>query len=402
MTPTSAGSVPKVGANRANILLGILGAGIVIVILVLWLAPQKGLADLAERLRAVDPILYWLGIIAAMVLALGLIGRAVNQRWLGVLIDSTNTMSLSRLQVTLWTTLVLSSYLMLALPRVFGAMTPIDKLAKDDAMMQQCMKDKPAGFVPTVADCGGGALEITFPPELVLAMGISLTSFAGSHLIQSVKSNRQVDVTELDRKVNDAEAKARAARDVHEKAVTDSRQPAVDLKAAQDAFNQVEAELAKDPESAPLKVKRDMTRFALETRRAANQSAIDNLTQAAVDLDAAQKALDNTKKDAETARTQAEGVLHKKDSAAQASWNDLFRGNEISNYSQVDMGKVQMFFFTVIILLAYGAAVAALLRSGTAMLNPLGIGYPPFSDSLNALLGISHGAYLTSKATVRS
>ena len=129
-----------------------------------------------------------------MLAMLGLIGRAAANVWLGALIDFTNTMSLSRLQVTLWTVIVLSAYLVISIPRIFGSMTPIEQLSPDDPFLEQCEEGKSAEFHPTVADCGGGPLQITFPPEVLLAMGISLAAFAGWHLIQGAKSNQQLNI----------------------------------------------------------------------------------------------------------------------------------------------------------------------------------------------------------------
>jgi hypothetical protein len=130
--------------------------------------------------------------------------------------------------------------------------------------------------------------------------------------------------------------------------------------------------------------------------------SFNDLNQTLADVNAAQQALDAVKKDEQVARTETEGLLHKNDDVSQASGIDIFRGNLISNYLQVDFGKVQMFFFTVVVVVAYGAAVAVLLRTCADVLNPLGVGLPPFSDSLNGLLAISHGTCLTTKATAQS
>lgn len=59
------------------------------------------------------------------------------------------------------------------------------------------------------------------------------------------------------------------------------------------------------------------------------------------------------------------------------------------------MSKVQMFFFTIIIILAYAAALGTMF--GTA--RPTGIdAFPALNESVVALLGISQAGYLTYKA----
>ena len=396
-------SDPKTRANRANTVLMILFGSAAVALGTLILAPD-GFIGLARFLGGMDLVIYWALVMALMVVLLGLIGRATNRRWLGVLIDSTNTMSLARLQVTLWTILVLSAYLLIALPRVFG-MLPIDKLDKGDPMLQQCMEGKPASFVPTMDNCGGGALKITFPPELVLAMGISLASFAGSHLIQNVQRNRGVDLSEQDRKVNDAMNKLAQVQQLYDAAQQASRQPSLDYAQAQQAYAAAAMSVSNPPagaKAADLTDQLNQAKMDLDARLAVYKKAVDALGQAQADLDAARKALDIAQQDAQAARTEAEGVLHKNASADQASVSEMFRGTEISNCAQVDLSKVQMFFFTVVVLLAYAVATAGLLHSGSAMMNPLGVNFPPFSESLNALLAISHGTYLTAKATVQN
>ena len=78
--------------------------------------------------------------------------------------------------------------------------------------------------------------------------------------------------------------------------------------------------------------------------------------------------------------------------------SDLFQGDEIGDYYLVDLSKVQMFFFTVAIVVSYAAALAGILNDQAALMNPLGVDFPSFSSSLNALLAISHAGYLTVKS----
>lgn len=72
---------------------------------------------------------------------------------------------------------------------------------------------------------------------------------------------------------------------------------------------------------------------------------------------------------------------------------DLFRGEEAGNAELVDLGRVQMCLFTAVALLVYFAACwTAFAREGAAALA-----FPAVSQSLVALLGISHATYLAGK-----
>lgn len=117
---------------------------IVLVVFVLfWCAVAIGIGRLTVAAVGLRPL--W-GICAlGMIILLALAGREINGQWLGILIDTRNKMSLSRLQITLWTVMVLSAYLMMAMPRVA-------------AMLGGTLNQQQA-------------LDISFPEELILAMG---------------------------------------------------------------------------------------------------------------------------------------------------------------------------------------------------------------------------------------
>ncbi|MBI5653819.1 MAG: hypothetical protein HZC40_25720, partial [Chloroflexi bacterium] len=106
---------------RRDIFPGLISAGILIITLA-WLFFGGGMALLAQ----IDIVAKWLAVIALMVFALGWIGHANTSapgkpgRWLGILIDSSYRMSLSRLQITLWTVVALSAWLVIVLPRLLG------------------------------------------------------------------------------------------------------------------------------------------------------------------------------------------------------------------------------------------------------------------------------------------
>ena len=99
--------------------------------------------------------------------------------------------------------------------------------------------------------------------------------------------------------------------------------------------------------------------------------------------------------DAVKVDTKNKSVILKNMSLEDARWGDLLKGDEVGNAEHVDMGKLQMFFFTFILAVGYGAAIAAIFNST----GPI-TGLPPVDDGMNVLLGISQTGYLASKAIV--
>ena len=76
-----------------------------------------------------------------------------------------------------------------------------------------------------------------------------------------------------------------------------------------------------------------------------------------------------------------------------ASFSNLFEGEEAGNAARVDLAKVQMFYFTVILVLAYAVALGKMFASNTFITE-----FPSLDPSMIWLLGISHGGYLLHKA----
>jgi hypothetical protein len=77
---------------------------------------------------------------------------------------------------------------------------------------------------------------------------------------------------------------------------------------------------------------------------------------------------------------------------------DLFQGDEIGNAAHLDLGKVQMFFFTLVLVLTYGVALASAFVHGSSAITEL----PPVDPGMAALLGISHAGFLTNNAIPHS
>ena len=89
----------------------------------------------------------------------------------------------------------------------------------------------------------------------------------------------------------------------------------------------------------------------------------------------------------------AEGQLALNKDISDARWSDLFTGEETGNWEILDLGKIQMFFFTLIVLLTYGYALRFVLTGEPPLTS-----FPELDQSMLALLGISHTAYLGYKA----
>lgn len=90
------------------------------------------------------------------------------------------------------------------------------------------------------------------------------------------------------------------------------------------------------------------------------------------------------------------GKIFGRSAAEDASWFDLFRGDEVSNVDSPDLSKVQQFLITLILLGVYAAALwASFSRQGPSA--PI-LTLPDFSERFVWLMGISHTGYLAYKA----
>jgi hypothetical protein len=81
----------------------------------------------------------------------------------------------------------------------------------------------------------------------------------------------------------------------------------------------------------------------------------------------------------------------------------MFQGDEVGNTAYItayiDVSKLQMFYVTIVAIVAYSYA----LYSAISHIYPQeGFAMPIPPSALVALLGISHAAYLTSKTTQHS
>jgi len=223
----------------------------------------------------------WIVALTALVVFTLVVGHGVTGVWKGAFVDDRNRMSLSRLQMLLWTVVVISAFGTIAIGRLHQIpLRPSDVVA---------------------------ALDIGVPQTIWLLLGISTASFVGSPLIKN---------------------------------------------------SQKDPELQLSPER--------------QARLLENQGT-------------------------DPASVTVEGQIVKNKSIDEATFADMFMGETVANATHLDVGKMQMFFFTALIMFAYAFAIGASLR-----LSSLPTSLPDVGSGMLPLLGLSHGGYLMSKATAQT
>ncbi len=230
----------------------------------------------------------WIGTLVLLAGFATVAGHGILGLWMGLLIDERNKMSLSRLQMILWTIVVLSGFLTAALWNIRPEHGQVN------------------------------ALSIAVPAQLWLLMGISTTSLIGSPLIRSTKMTEPI------------------------------------------AENAAQSQL--------IEFQNTMTRSAL---------ALQGLPDSVI-------------------ATLGKIVIWKWPGDARLA--DLFQGEEIGNAAHLDLGKVQMFYFTLVMVLTYAVMLGAIFSTTTGTINAL----PSLPDGMVALLGISNGGYLVNKVIPHS
>ena len=248
-------------------LIGLIG----LIFGVLLIPPNEVIPGLAPPAHG---LVAWLIVAGLLTVAFVTIGRGTTGLWAGLLIDPRNKMSLSRLQLSLWTILVLSAFLTVAMFNI----------RKDP-------QENP--------------LNIAVPPQVWGLLGISTTSFVAAGAIKSQKKNLEVD------------------------------------------------------EKAKMKTTEAMDKVGEDSGKLA----------------------------------EPQGALVAYKAPACASVADLFKGDEVISAAYFDLSKVQVLFFTLIVVFAYAAEVGAMLYGGRSI-----FALPELSTGIVTLLGISHAGYLTSKS----
>jgi hypothetical protein len=381
--------------------------------------------------------LRWLLVIAVFVALLVMVGREVTGNEVdvrlrsgrtetrfapgrvdGVLIDARNKISLSRLQLILWTVVILSAWVTLALHRVIPVIQG-RLFATDTQLVQEVAGLLAGGEEPGEADVRRAAavleqitgadvtipaedgtdeaapavlydpLAIGLPQEVLLALGISITSLAGAGLIKTNQATNDEGRAQ--------EVALERTRSALERASIDNTA----LEKAQGEYQDTLESLAPA--------------LSLESLDVDPQARADALAAAELDPAAAAKKKEVRVAEAAARQTQtraeelvdaqmnAVGELHANPSIADARWSDMMRGDTVANFQFADLGKIQMFFFTVILVFTYAALIWSIMsmpQAGQVLQLVPSMSLPAFSESLVLTLALSHGGYLATKTTV--
>ncbi len=336
----------------------------------------------------------WLVVIGLFILFLAHIGQRITSKdgkggkWDGVLIDDRKKISLSRLQIILWTTVVLSAWSVIALQRAASVLAGNPVLKNNEI------------------------LNIVIPPYLLLAMGISVTSLAGAELIKANKTAETSDsktITKLDSQIqNKQEEIGNLQKQIDEATkifidstpllnnILDNIKNYLTIPQQDNSIDYQKATL-QDLINKSNKPKDEIKEDEINKLLTERNRILKKISEANIE-DAQKK-----KKDAEDdlnkmemSRQKANGAIAINSDIADAKWNDLFRGDLISNYYQVEISKVQMFFFTVVLVFIYGTLIWVLLGDSNSLSSP-SVLMPDFSSSMVQILGISHAGYLAVK-----
>ncbi|MEZ4668470.1 MAG: hypothetical protein R3E39_11185 [Anaerolineae bacterium] len=273
----------------------------------------------------------WLILLGLFMAMTLVLSRAFTRRWLGILIDERNKYSLSRFQMALWTLIILSSFMAAVLANV-----RLNLLV----------------YV-------GGAVD---PPQLINASPGSLVSdvliYVG--VLQANESNtgwNSVEGVDLSQ-INLAEP------------VKDGQRIYVPRTGESLPLDSVVRSQVEISPTTPLSIQIPGEVWVL--------LGISTTSLVASPLIKGQKS----------------NVIVQNHTASEARFSDLFKGEESGNFNLLDLSKLQMMYFTLIVIGAYMIAVANMfLNTNTAIAS-----LPALDGGVVAMLGVSHAGYLGNKA----
>ena len=333
-------STQKMGSNKNSKYATGLSIISIVAIFVVGLVVPKGLN--------------WFFVMVFMICFIASIGWLRTGRLSGIFINERNLMSLSRFQLVLWTLIVLSAFLTIALARISAS----------------------------VAD----PLAIELPEQLWTLLGISTASLVGSPLILSTK---------LQKTPTPKEEEAFIAKKVAKIDKEDAETIAAN-------FTKIKGEDITDTETYTERIFENTTMGTGLTTLAKEKEELEKeqkqkearLTTLAKDKEKLEKKQKKIVAVARAAGAERNGTLNFNVDIQDASFSDLFQGDEEANCTHIDMAKVQVFFFTLIIAFSYMVLLVNLILNSEA--PELG-SFPKLDDGLVALLGISTAGYLGNK-----
>ena len=121
--------------------------------------------------------------------------------------------------------------------------------------------------------------------------------------------------------------------------------------------------------------------------------AILSLRAAATDQATDQQLSAAQERDVSSAGLVAQGQVVGRSNADQASWTDLFTGEEAATAGRVDLFKVQQALLTTVIVTVYLGSTLKLFAGAEPVTT-----MPPIGEGMAELLAISHAGYLAYKA----
>lgn len=327
----------------------------------------------------------WVTMMVAFTLFLGVVGKQVTHDQIngkkgridGILIDNRYKMSLSRFQIILWTVLALSAFTVISLDRVSASLNE-EAITAQPATGQQ--SETPDTQVDTYSP-----LNIRFPDELLIAMGISVTSLAGASWIKSKKTETQ---------------SSKVISLLSDQRITATKR----LDSANEAFKKAEDKLADIADQIQAYKNIPETDVPAYQKAQLELERIEKVDKpaAAAELEAAKKNLETSQKELteiQKGEESRKGDIHVNDNLEQANWGDMFRGELVSNWRLVDPSKIQMFLISILLIFTYATLIWVQLSGDPSWRTDLIVDLPSFSDSMVAFLGISHAGYLVIKQT---
>lgn len=150
--------------------------GVLIVIVLLICAVLLNFFGQKGGILGLERQYLWLWTAGLFVISFLILGKAVHNRFSGVLIDRDNRISLSRFQIVIWTLVLVSS---LFTAGIGNAVLPIDKF---DEYRNQCVAKE--GGEEEIAACPEGPLDINIPPEVWALLGLGALSAVAAPAIK--------------------------------------------------------------------------------------------------------------------------------------------------------------------------------------------------------------------------
>lgn len=292
---------------------------------------------IAGFMEVIRPFWIWIILLALFVLMTLLLSRTFTRRWLGILIDDRNKYSLSRLQMILWTLIILSSFMASVLANVQLNLLVL----VSGAVEEQKVLYVPSGWL--VSDVLRLAGVLVYDEETRTDSAIPGVDLSQINLAEPLKDGQVIYVPR--------EGEGLPLPDTLSTEDTDTVTP-----------------------TTPLSVEIPSEVWIL--------LGISTTSLVASPLIKGQKS----------------EVIVKNQAASEAKLADLFSGEESGNFNLLDLAKVQLIYFTLIVIGTYMIAVANLFLNTQTAIGSL----PALDGGVVALLGVSHAGYLSNKAVPRS